>query len=127
MVAKFGWSKEEATSWDMWIGSLPVLGLFIGRFIGTPIVNKSRYLCLLLGAVIIVIGSLIIQILDIYAFLFGRLIFALGSSFIGAAAPRYIEECSPPHEFSKIFTVFGLGIAMNRPLLMITALMVPVN
>ena len=127
MVAKFAWNKEEVTSWETWMGSLPVLGLIIGRLIGTPIVNKSRYGCILLGAVIVFIGSLIIQIFNIYAFLLGRLIFGIGSSFFSTAAPRYIEECSPPHEFSKMFTIFGLGIAMNRPFLMLMGLMLPEN
>ena len=64
-------------------------------------------------------------ILNIYSYLAGRLIYGIGAGLFFASAPRYIEECSPPQLFSLLFTVYQLGIALNRPFVMISAHLIP--
>jgi len=49
----------------------------------------------------------------------------MGCGFFIAAANRYIEECSPPQKFSLVFTIYQLGVSMNRPIVMLASFMVP--
>jgi len=39
----------------------------------------------------------------------------MGCGFFSSSAFRYVEECSPPHLLSMIFTIFSFGISLNRP------------
>ena len=125
MVAKYGWTKDQLVFYEAFIGNTPVMGMIIGRFIGSPLVNKGRFLCIIISSVAMILGDCAMLFLNIYSFLAGRLICGIGAGLFFASAPRYIEECSPPHLFSLLYTLFALGIALNRPIVMFAATMIP--
>jgi MFS family permease len=70
-------------------------------------------------------GISLMLIFNIYSFLTGRFIYAIGAGIFFTSSPRYIEECFPPHLFSIIFTIYAFGVALNRPVLVAAALMIP--
>jgi MFS family permease len=125
MVAKYGWSSKEQTFYETFIGNTPVLGMIIGRLIGSPLVNKGRFRCIIISSIVMMVGIGFMFVLNIYSFLVGRLIYGLGAGLFFASGPRYIEECSPPQLFSLFYTFYALGIALNRPILLLAALIVP--
>jgi MFS family permease len=101
------------------------MGMILGRLIGSPLVNKGRFRCIIISSIVMIIGISFMLILNIYSFLFGRLIYGLGAGLFFASGPRYIEECSPPQLFSLLYTFYALGVALNRPILMVSALIIP--
>ena len=121
MVAKYGWSKQEQTFYETFIGNTPVSGMIIGRLIGSPLVNKGRFRCIIISAIVMIIAISIMLVLNIYTFLLGRLIYGIGAGLFFASGPRYIEECSPPQLFSLFYTLYALGVALNRPILLLAA------
>ena len=125
MVAKYGWSGDEQIFYETFIGSTPVMGIILGRLIGSPLVNKGRFRCIITGAVVMIVGISSMLFLNIYSFLVGRLIYGLGAGLFFASGPRYIEECSPPQLFSLFYTMYALGVALNRPIVLLAALMIP--
>jgi MFS family permease len=125
MVAKYGWSSKEQTFYETFIGNTPVLGMIIGRLIGSPLVNKGRFRCIIISAIVIIFAISLMLVLNIYTFLLGRLIYGLGAGLFFASGPRYIEECSPPQLFSLFYTLYALGVAFNRPILLLAAKMIP--
>lgn len=125
MVAKYGWSKDTQIFYETFIGNSPVMGMIIGRLIGSPLVNKGRFRCIIIGAVVMIVGIVTMLVFNIYSYLTGRLIYGIGAGLFFASGPRYIEECSPPQLFSLLYTFYALGIAFNRPIVMLAALMIP--
>ena len=125
MVAKYGWTKDQQIFYEAFIGNTPVMGMIIGRFIGSPLVNKGRFLCIIISSIVMILGICTMLFLNIYSFLAGRLICGIGAGVFFASAPRYIEECSPPQLFSLLYTLYALGIALNRPIVMVATTMIP--
>ena len=125
MIAKYGWSSDDIIFYETFISITPTVGSLIGRVIGTPLVNKGRFLCIIIGTIVMLFGISFMLILNIYSFLAGRLIYAVGAGIFFTSSPRYNEECSPPHLFSIMFTIYAFGVALNRPVLVAAALMIP--
>jgi MFS family permease len=125
MIAKYGWSSDDIIFYETFISITPTVGSLIGRVIGTPLVNKGRFLCIIIGTIVMLFGISFMLILNIYSFLAGRLIYAVGAGIFFTSSPRYIEECSPPHLFTIMFTIYAFGVALNRPVLVAAALMIP--
>ena len=99
--------------------------MIIGRLIGSPLVNKGRFKCIIISTIVMMVGIGFMLVLNIFSFLVGRLIYGLGAGLFFASGPRYIEECSPPQLFSLFYTLYALGVALNRPIVMLAALMIP--
>lgn len=93
----------------------------IGRLLGSLYVNHGRFNCILLGAFLQIIGIGCCLIFSVWTFLLGRLIYGIGCGFFNSSSFRYVEECSPPHLLSMLFTVFSFGISLNRPLVTLMA------
>ncbi len=125
MIAKYQWSDDEVIFYETFIGITPTVGSLIGRLLGTPLVNKGRFRCIIIGTIVMLYGISLMLVFNIYSFLAGRLIYAVGAGMFFTSSPRYIEECSPPHLFSIVFTIYAFGVALNRPVLVAAALMIP--
>jgi len=76
MIAKYGWSSDDIIFYETFISITPTVGSLIGRVIGTPLVNKGRFLCIIIGTIVMLFGISFMLILNIYSFLAGRLIYA---------------------------------------------------
>jgi MFS family permease len=101
--------------YETFISMAAVSGLLIGRLLGSFYVNYGRFRCIILGAIIQCVGIGICLIFGIYFFLFGRLIYSIGSGIFFSSSFRYVEECSPPNLLSMLFTIYSFGISLGRP------------
>jgi len=89
--------------------------MMIGRLLGSFYVNHSRFKCILLGAALQIVGIGCCLIFSVWSFLLGRLIYGIGCGFFYSSSFRYVEECSPPHLLSMLYTIYSFGISLNRP------------
>jgi len=94
----------------------PTAGLLIGRLTGSIYVNHGRFWCIILGSFIIIAGIGMQLVASIWIYIAGRFIASVGNGIFGSASPRYIEECSPPHMLSFLFTICSFGMSLNKPL-----------
>jgi|LauGreDrversion4_2_1035121.scaffolds.fasta_scaffold448309_2 MFS family permease len=101
--------------YEIFINNSPIVGMTIGRVIASVYVNKGRFNCIILGSVVIIFGISLCLIFDIWCFIFGRILCVIGCGLYYTAASRYIEECSPPHLLSLIFTAHSFTLTLNRP------------
>lgn len=124
-IALYGWDPEETVQYEGLVGMSPVLGIMVGRMIGSQEVNNGRYRCIMLGSVIITAGIGIQLVANIWMFLLGRVCCAFGMGFFFPAASRYIEECSPPQLLTLFYTLYSFGVSLARPLLALTSLILP--
>lgn len=124
-IALYGWSPEETVRYEGLVGMSPVLGIMVGRLIGSQEVNKGRYRCIMLGSIIITVGIGIQMVASIWMFLLGRIFCAFGMGFFFPAASRYIEECSPPQLLALFYTLYSFGVSLARPLLALTSQILP--
>jgi len=69
-----------------------------------------------LGSLIILAGIGMQLFENIWMFIGGRFVAGIGNGVFGSASPRYIEECSPPHYLSFLYTICSFGMSLNRPL-----------
>jgi MFS family permease len=108
--------------YETFISMAAVSGLLIGRLLGSFYVNYGRFRCIILGAIIQCLGIGVCLIFGIYFFLFGRLIYSIGSGIFFSSSFRYVEECSPPNLLTMLYTVYSFGISLNRPIVALIAL-----
>jgi MFS family permease len=113
----YNWSTDEKVQIEMFVGTTPALGIMIGRFFGSYIVNKGRYPCIMISSLILSAGIGLMLVENIWVFLLGRFICAFGIGVFFAASARYIEECSPPHLLAILFSVLSFGASLSGPLL----------
>ena len=105
----------------------PTAGLLLGRLSGAIYVNKGRFRCIVLGSLIIIAGIGIQLVENIWMYILGRFIASVGNGIFGSASPRYIEECSPPHRLSFLYTIGSFGMSLNRPLVTLCSMFLPVT
>lgn len=103
----------------------PTAGLLIGRLGGSIYVNQGRFRCIILGSFIIIVGIGMQLVPLIWMYIAGRFVASIGNGIFGSASPRYIEECSPPHRLSLLFTVCSFGMSLNRPLVTLASMILP--
>ncbi len=109
-------TRERVIYFEQFINMAPTAGLLVGRLTGALYVNKGRFRCIVLGSLIIITGIGIQLVSNIWMFIGGRFIAGIGNGVFGSASPRYIEECSPPHYLSFLYTITSFGMSLNRPL-----------
>jgi MFS family permease len=64
---------------------------------------------------------------NIWMYIGGRFIASVGNGIFGSASPRYIEECSPPHRLSFLYTIGSFGMSLNRPLVTLCSMFLPAS
>ena len=116
MMQVYNFTESDARFYEQFINMAPNAGLLIGRLTGSIYVNHGRFRCIILGSFIIILGIGMQLVASIWIFIAGRFIASIGNGVFGSASPRYIEECSPPHMLSFLFTLCSFGMGLNKPL-----------
>lgn len=57
IIAKFGWTEEEANLWNSLLSSCGAIGIMIGSLFGGPIISRGRRRAIFITNIIILVGS----------------------------------------------------------------------
>ena len=86
------------------IGSAGVLGLMIGSMSAGKLISYGRRRAFITAIFISFGGSFLLQILNVWTLVFGRIIYGIGAAIFTVSVSRIIEETSP----SQYLGAFGV-------------------
>lgn len=112
---RLGW--ENINKVDTIIASVAVLGLAIGSFAGGFLVKNGRRRIIIIMNIISIIGVGISLVMNFWAFLFGKLLWALAVGVLSTAGPLMVEENVPAEQVgfwalsTNFFIVMGIAVS----------------
>jgi predicted MFS family arabinose efflux permease len=95
LVMQFGWNEEEAKLYNTLINSAAIAGLFVGTFIGGPIIAHGRRKSYFWMETICIIGALITEIFNIWPICIGRFVHGIGAGVMNVAMAKSLYETVP--------------------------------
>jgi len=90
---RLGWENTDAA--DTYIASLTVFGMAIGSFAGGILVKGGRRRIIILMNLVGIVGVCITFIMNFWAILFGKFVWALAVGVLSTAGPLMVDETVP--------------------------------
>lgn len=116
---------EDENLFNSLISGLIPLGAIPGTFLVTITSQKGRRLSYLIIGVIVLLGTALSMIFNMWALIFGRLIIGLGMGMYATIGPLFISEITPPNLSGPLGSFNQMGLVTGILGAYATAFMLP--
>ena len=110
MATKFEWTTEETKLYNMLINFSTILGMAIGMMSGGLIIPWGRRKTIILFNIFGLMSLALMQILNLWPILLGKLFFGFCAGVINMASPKMLDETVPVHLIGAYGIVSNCGV-----------------